>query len=190
MRVEPMPSDGARHSAWSAIMVKALQWLLCFYLMLKLIQYFLVARPGFGSDEPSLREKLVRGEPIVFIVACAISVPLALWSSWYFQRGYERGLEHSADCYGQLGALRHLRDIESEFDALQVFRSVRSARGAASLASQALDLAPGDADRLMAAKLRLYTQRYAAVTRHGDREAMRVQAAAIERCMRNPGFSF
>ena len=111
-------------------MVKALQWLLCFYLMLKLIQYFLVARPGFGNVEPSFREKLLRGEPVLFIVACAISVPTALWSSWYFQRNYQRGLEHSADCYGKLGAVSHLRDVETEFDALQVFQSARTARQA------------------------------------------------------------
>ena len=171
-------------------MVKALQWLLCFYLMLKIIQYFLVARPGFGNIEPSVREKLLRGEPTVFIVACAISVPIALWSSWYFHRGYERGLELSADCYGKLGALRHLRDVETQFDALQVFRSVRTARGSVSLAAQALDLAPGDANRLMAAQLRFYTRRYATLTRQGDRRKIRAQAAAIERCMSNPGFSF
>ena len=111
-------------------MVKALQWLLCFYLMLKLIQYFLVARAGFGNVEPSFREKLLRGEPVLFIVACAISVPTALWSSSYFQRNYQRGLEHSADCYGKLGAVSHLRDVETEFDALQVFQSARTARQA------------------------------------------------------------
>src|SRR5688500_14589781 len=97
-----MPSDGERHTGWRAIMVKALQWLLCFYLMLKLIQYFLVARSGFGNVEPGFREKLLRGEPILFIVACAISVPPALWSTWYFQRSYERDFARSVDCYGRL----------------------------------------------------------------------------------------
>ena len=171
-------------------MVKALQWLLCFYLMLKLIQYFLVARPGFGNVEPSFREKLLRGEPVLFIVACAISVPTALWSSWYFQRNYQRGLEHSADCYGKLSALRHLRDVETEFDALQVFQSARTARQAVSVAAQSLELAPDDANRLMADKLRFYTRRYSTLTRQGDRQDMRAQAAAIERCVSEPGFNF
>ena len=171
-------------------MLKALQWLLCFYLMLKLIQYFLVARPGFGNDEPSFREKLLRGEPIVFLVASAISVPIALWSSWYFQRGYQHGLEHSADCYGRLSALRYLPAVEAEFDALQVFRSGRMARGAVSLAAEAIDIAPQNADRLMTDKSRYYARRYYTLTRRGDRREMRAQAAAIARCVNEPGFSF
>jgi hypothetical protein len=172
------------------IMVKAAQWLFCTYLVLKLIQYFFVARPGFGTAEPGFREKLVRGEPILFVVACAISIPAALWSSWYFQRGFERGLAHSADCYGKLGALRHLPEVESEFDALRVFRSVRAARQMVFLAAESLELTPAEADRLMADKLRFYSGRYSGLTRQGDRREMRRQAAAIERCVRDPGFSF
>jgi hypothetical protein len=38
--------------------------------------------------------------------------------------------------------------------------------------------------------LRFYTRRYATLTRQGDRRKIRAQAAAIERCMSNPGFSF
>lgn len=171
-------------------MVKAVQWLLCTYLALKLLQYFFVARPGFGIVEPGFREKLLRGEPVLFIVACAISIPTALWSSWYFQRGYERGLEHSADCYGRLSALRHLRDVESEFDALRVFRSVRAARQAVSLAAQSLGLAPADANRLMADKSSFYTRRYSTLTRQGDRREVRAEAAAIERCLSEPLISF
>jgi len=170
--------------------VKAAQWLFCFYLMLKLIQYFVVAQPGFRNVEPSFREKLLRGEPIVFIVACAISVPIALWSSWYIPRAYQRSLEHSADCYGKLGALIHLRDVETEFDALQVFRSVRTARQIVSHSAQSLELAPEDANRLMADKLRLYRQRYSTLTRQGDRREIRAHAAAIKRCLRELAFGF
>jgi hypothetical protein len=171
-------------------MVKALQWLLCFYLVLKFIQYFFVARPGFRNVEPSFRETLLRGEPTVFIVACAISVPPALWSSWYFPRGYQRGLEHSADCYGRLGALIHLRDVETQFDALQVFRSVRAARLSVSHFALSLELAPEDANRLMADKLRFYTRRYSTLTQQGDRREIRAQAAEIERCLSELRFSF
>ena len=171
-------------------MVRALEWLLCFYLMLKLIQYFFVAQPGFRNVELSFRDKLLRGEPVLFIVACAISIPIALWSSWYFPRGYQRGLEHSADCYGKLGALIHLRDVETEFDALQVFRSVRTARQIVSHSAQSLELAPEDANRLMADKLRFYTRRYSTLTRQGDRQEIRAQAAAIERCLGELRFGF
>jgi hypothetical protein len=172
------------------IVVKAAQWLFCFYLMLKLIQYFFVAQPGFRNVELSFRDKLLRGEPVLFIVACAISIPIALWSGWYFPRGYQRGLEHSADCYGKLGALIHLRDVETEFDALQVFRSVRTAKQSVSLAAQSLELTPDDSSKLMADKLRFYTRRYSTLTRQGDRQEIRAQAAMIERCMTEPGFSF
>ena len=171
-------------------MVRALEWLLCFYLMLKLIQYFVVAQPGFRNVEPSFREKLLRGEPILFIVAFTISVPIALWSSWYIPRAYQRSLEHSADCYGKLGALRRLRDVETEFDALQVLRSVRTARQIVSRSAQSLELAPEDANRLMADKLRFYTRRYSTLTQQGDRQEIRAQSAAIERCLGELAFGF
>ena len=171
-------------------MVKAVQWLFCTYLVLKLLQYFFVARSGFGTVEPGFRKRLLRGEPVLFAVACAISIPAALGSSWYFQRGYQRGLEHSADCYGKLSALRHLRDVETEFDALRVFRSVQAARQAVSLAAQSLELAPDEAKRLMADKSSFYTRRYATLTRQGDGRELRAQAAAIERCMSEPLISF
>ena len=171
-------------------MVKAVQWLLCTYLALKLVQYFLVARPGFGNDEPRFRDKLLRGEPVVFLVACALAVPAALWSTWHFERGYQRGLERSADCYGRLRALRTLASLENEFDALRVFRSTRLARHSVSLAANSLGLTPVDADKLRADRLDFYTRRYAALSPHGDRPQMRAEAAAIESCMSAPMINF
>jgi hypothetical protein len=168
------------------MMVKAAYWSLCTYLVFKLIQYFFVARPGFQKDEPSVRQKLLRGEPIVFIVACVVTVPAVLGSIWYLQRGYERGLQHSADCYGKMGALPHLRAVEAQFDALQLFRSVRDARHAVLLAAQSLELAPDDADRLLAERLGFHTRRYSTVRRQDDRQAMRAVAIAIERCLSVP----
>ena len=58
------------------------------------------------------------------------------------------------------------------------------------MAAQSLELAPDDANRLMADKLRFYTRRYSTLTRQGDRQDMRAQAAAIERCVSEPGFNF
>ena len=118
------------------MVVKALQWLLCTYLVLKFLQYFFVGRSGFRATEPSFRDKLVRGEPLLFIVACAISVPTALWTSWYFQRGYEGGLARAADCYGKLSALNELDDVAHEFDALRVYRQVKAAAGATAMAAR------------------------------------------------------
>lgn len=171
-------------------MAKAAQWLLCTYLVLKFLQFFFVGRPGFGTVAPGFREKLLRGEPLLFVVACALAVPAALGSTWYFQRGYGRGLERSADCYGKLGALRYLGDVEYEFDALWVFRQIQAARGAVSHAARSLELAPDEADKLMAEKLDFYTERYSTLSRQGDREEIRAQAAAIRRCMSEPLISF
>lgn len=168
------------------MMLKAAYWSLCTYLVLKLVQYFFVARPGFQKAEPSVRQKLIRGEPIVFIVACALAVSVVLGSRTYVQRGYERVLQHSADCYGRMSALPHLRDVEAQLDALQLFRSVRAARHAVLVAAQSLQLPASHADRLMAAKLRFYTRRYSTVARQVDRQTMRAEAAAIDRCLSVP----
>ena len=131
-------------------MVKAAQWLFFTYLLLKFLQYFFVARPGLADEEPGLRAKLRRGEPLVFIIAFALAVPAALLSAWYVQRGFERGMTHSADCYGRLSALRYLGAVEEEFDALQAFRTVRTAKGSVELAVRKLGLTPDRTNRLMA----------------------------------------
>jgi hypothetical protein len=171
-------------------MAKAVQWLLYTYLTLKFLQYFFVGRPGFDKAEPGFRERLLRGEPLLFIVACALSVPAALWTSWSFQRGYERGFEHSADCYGKLSALHNLRGVANEFDALRILRQVRAARQATSLAARALEMTPGHADKVLADKARSYAQRYSSLSRRGDHQEMRVEAGAIERCMSEPLINF
>jgi hypothetical protein len=167
-------------------MVKAALWLVCTYLVLKFLQFFFVARPGFGEPEPGFRAKLRRGEPLVFIVAIALAVPAALLSTWYLQRGFERGMAHSADCYGRLSALRHLGDVESEVDALQAFQAIQTARGSVELAVKTLELEPDKASRLMADKANFYTHRYSTLVRQGDRVNIRVEATAIERCMSEP----
>jgi len=164
-------------------MVKAIAWSLCAYLVLKLIQYFLVARPGYGTDEPGFREKLLRGEPILLIVACAISVPSALWSTWYFQRGYERAFARSVDCYGRLGALVNLTSVETRFDALLVHRTTRLAKWSASGAAQSLKLTPAFVAKTLADKRSFYTARFSGLSRRGDREKIADEATAIERCI-------
>jgi len=171
-------------------MVKVAQWLICTYLVLKFVQFFFVRTSGFRAAEASFRERILRGEPIVFIVACAISVPPALWSNWYFQRGFEGGLQHSTDCYGRLSALDNLGNTEMKFDPFRVARSIQVARQSVSLAARSLKPPPDDADKLMAEKSSFYTRRYATLSRQGDRREMRAEAAAIERCMSEPMISF
>ena len=164
-------------------MLRAALWFLCAYLVLKVLQYFFVPRPGFGGAEQTSRDVLLRGEPIVFIIACALSVPAALWSTWDVENGYARNLEHSADCYGKLRALTHLGDIETTFDALEVLKTIQFEEWSVSRAAQSLGLAPAEASKLMADRLDFYTRRYTTLSRQGDPREIRVQAAAIERCM-------
>ena len=167
-------------------MVKAIAWLLCAYLVLKLIQYFFVARPGFGTDDdPGVREKLLRGEPLVFLVAFAISVPPALWSSWYFQREYSRGFARSIDCYGRLSAVVNLARVETRFDALQVYNTTKRAKASASLAAQWLELSPASLEKALADKKRFYAARYASLSRQADRAEIGPEASDIEGCLRN-----
>lgn len=171
-------------------MLMAALWFLCAYLVLKLLQYFFVPRAGFGGAEQSSREVLLRGEPIVFIVACALSVPAALWSTRDLEEGYARDLEHSADCYGRLRALTNLGEIETTFDAMKVLETIQFREWLVSSAAQSLELAPAAADKLMADKVDFYTRRYSALSRQGDHREIRAQAAAIERCMRDPMLVF
>lgn len=165
-------------------MLKAALWFLCVYLVLKLLQYFFVPAPGFGKAELSSRQKLLRGEPIVFLVACALSVPAALWSTSDVEEGYARRLAWSADCYGKLRALTHLGEIETTFDAMEVLKTIQYQERSASWAARSLELAPAAASRLMADKLEFYTRRYTTLSREGDHREIRAQAAAIERCIR------
>jgi hypothetical protein len=164
-------------------MLRAVLWFLCAYLVLKLLQYFFVPRAGFGKAEQSSREKLLRGEPLLLIVACVMSVPAALWSTWGLENGYARDLERSADCYGRLRALTHLGKIETSFDALRVLKTIQFQERSVSRAARSLELAPAEASKLMADRLDFYTRRYTALSRQGDRREIRAQAAEIERCI-------
>lgn len=127
-------------------MVKAAYWLLCTYLTLKLIQFVFGGRPGFRTIELGFRERLMRGEPILFAVAFALSVPTALWSSWFVHRGYSRAFRHATDCYGRLRALDELADVAKRADAYRVYNAVLGVRGAAFLAARSLDLTSAAVD--------------------------------------------
>jgi ABC-type multidrug transport system ATPase subunit len=105
-------------------MVKTFVALLGTYLTLKLIQYAVGGQPGYRDVDPTLREQLLRGEPILFAVAFALSVPAALWSNWYFHRLYTRGLGASTDCYGKLRALNELPAVSRSFDPYTIFDRV------------------------------------------------------------------
>lgn len=165
-------------------MLKAALWFLCTYLVLKLLQYFFVPAPGFGNAAPSFREKLLRGEPLLLIIACALSVPAALWSTSDVEGGYTRSLEWSVDCYGKLRALTSLGEIETTFDALEVLKTIQFQERSVSRAARSLKLAPAEASKLMADRLDFYTRRYTTLSRRGDHREIRAQADAIERCIR------
>ena len=167
-------------------MVKCITWLFWTYLTLKLIQWVFGSRPGVRDAPPTLRQRLLRGEPLLFAIAFALSVPTALLSSWYLHRSYSRSLEFATDCYGRLRALDQLPDIRRKFDAYEVDRVVQGAEGSAAISGQALDLEPAHITGKLAEKMRFHTGRYAALARAGDHQAQTVEAAAITRCLQQP----
>ena len=164
-------------------MVKVVTWLLCTYLTLKLIQYVFGGQPGFRDVEPTFREKLLRGEPILFAVAFALSVPAALWSTWYFHRGYTRGLEVSTNCYGQLRALNQLPAVSTNFDPYTIYDGVGGAEQTARIAGDGLGLKPAVVSKLLADKVRLFSGRYALLARQSDRREIQDETAAIKHCL-------
>ena len=169
-------------------MVKAITWLLCTYLVLKLIQFAFGGRPGFREVEPSFREKLVRGEPILFAVAFALSVPTAIWSSRNLQRSYARGLERSVDCYGKLRALYHLREIDRKYNSFAVLQTVDGREQVAFEAGKVLRVDSGRIAGMLAQKQRYYTNLYSALARQGGRKDLRAEAVAVERCFKESPF--
>lgn len=167
-------------------MVKAAYWLLCAYLVLKLIQYFFGGRPGFRNVELGFREKLLRGEPFLFAIAFAISVPAALWSSWFLQRGYARAFEHATECYGKLRALDQLAEVGKRADAYQVYNAIMGAQGAAFLAAQSLKLKPAAVNQALTDKMSFYARYYGSLSGERDNWKIRTQANAAERCLNDP----
>ena len=165
-------------------MIKCLVWLGCTYLTLKFIQVVFVSWPVMSDAAPTLRQRLVRGEPILFSVAFALSVPTALANSWYLQRGYSRSLERSADCYGRLQALDQLPGLRVRYDPYAIFQTVEAAEQSAVIAGQALDLEPARIAGMLAQRIRFHTQRYAVLARRG--QAQTVEVATITRCLREP----
>ena len=163
-------------------MVKAVTWLLCTYLALKLVQFIFGGRPDFREIEPGVREKLLRGEPILFAIAFVLTVPLALWSSWSFHRGYSRGFQVSTDCYGKLRALNELPGVGRKFDYWSIYQAAGGAEQVAAIAGEELDLEPAFVSKTLADKMRFYSGRYALLARQGDRRKIRDEVAAIERC--------
>lgn len=167
-------------------MAKAALWLLCTYLTLKLIQYVFGGRPGFRNVELTVREKLMRGEPILFAVAFAIAVPAALGSSWFVETGYARAFEHSTDCYGKLRALDQLADVGKRANPYKVYETIMGAQGAAFLSAQSLHLEPAFVNKTLADKMGFYAGHYSSLSRQGDRQKIRDQTGAIERCLNEP----
>jgi hypothetical protein len=164
-------------------MVKAFVALLGTYLTLKLIQYAVGGQPGYRDADPTLREQLLRGEPILFAVAFALSVPAALWSNWYFHRLYTRGLEASTDCYGKLRALNELPAVSRSFDPYTIFDRVGWAEQTARISGDGLGLQPAVVSKALADRARLFSARYAALAREGDRRKTEGQTAKIKHCL-------
>ncbi len=167
-------------------MVKCIAWLFWTYLTLKLVQLVFGSPAGAGEALPTLRRKLLRGEPFLFAIAFALSVPAALLSSWYLHRGYTRSLDFAADCYGRLRALDGLPDIRRRFDPFKVDEVIQRAEGSAAIAGPALDLELARIHRMFAQKMRFHADRYAVLARQGGQHGRNGEAAAIARCLQQP----
>ena len=169
-------------------MAKAITWLLCTYVALKLIQYVFGGRAGLRDIEPSFREKLLRGEPILFAIAFGLSVPTAIWSSWSSHRSYAFGLGRSVDCYGKLRALYHLPEIDRKFGSFAVMEMADSKQQIAFEAAKGLRLDPRRITAMLAQKQHYYTNRYSALARRGASQDVQAEAVAVERCFRDDPF--
>ena len=163
-------------------MVKCIIWLLCTYLTLKLVQIAFGSPPVAGEGRGLVREKILRGEPILLVIAFALSVPTAIWSSWSWHCSYAFGLAWSVDCYGKLRALYHLPQMGKKFDSYAVMEMIDSKEQIAFEAGGGLRVDPRRITAMLAQKQRYYTDRYSALARGGARRDVQAEAVAVERC--------
>ena len=168
-------------------MVKCIIWLLCTYSTLKLVQ-LAFGSPPVAGEERSFREKILRGEPILFAIAFGLSVPTAIWSSWSSHRSYAFGLGRSVDCYGKLRAVYHLPEIGRKLQSYAVMEMIDSKQQIAFEAGGALRIDPRRITAMLAQKQHYYTNRYSALARRGASQDVQAEAVAVERCFRDDPF--
>jgi len=167
-------------------MAKAATWLFYTYLALKMIHLVFGARRPVDEPPRALLQRLRSGEPALFAVAFTLSVPLAVWSSWYFNRGYGRGLVHSIDCFGRLGAAEALPPVRRRFDAYALYESALMAEQGAGDAADWLNVPRSSTNIRLQASLSIYRKRYALLARQGSATGIAHETEAIERCLREP----
>jgi hypothetical protein len=171
-------------------MVKAATWLLCTYVTFKLVQLVFGSRPRSPDHNPGFRDTLLRGEPLLFGIAFALSVPAALGSDWYLHRGYTRSFARSADCYGRLMALDALPAVRGRFDPYKVYQTIEGAEGSAALVAQSLDMGPALVRTALADRMRFYAKLYPGLARQADRRTIEREADAVRNCLTQPLMNF
>jgi len=168
---------------WERVMAKAATWLFYTYLALKMIHLVFRARRQFDEPSRTLLQHLRSGEPALFAAAFLLSVPVAVWSSWYFNRGYERVLVHSIDCYGRLAAAEALPTVRRRFGPFKLYDNALGAEGAAGDAADWLNVPRSSTNIRLQASLSIYRKRYALLARQGSAIGMARETDAIERCV-------
>jgi len=86
--------------------------------------------------------------------------------------------------------LNGLPDIREKFDSYKVFQTIEGAGKVAGIAGQALEMPPASVPKALSDKMRAYTDRYAILSRQGDRHPIQDQAAAMQRCLTEPLIDF
>jgi hypothetical protein len=146
--------------------------------MLKLIHLALGGRP------PTIRERLLGGEPILFAVAFVLSVPVPLWMSWQLHRGYTHGFQLASDCYGRFAAVSALPGTKTKIDPLRLYQAADSAESLAKRAGELLGFRRDVVTAALSNKTHLYTRRYAALTRAGAPRKAFEQEAEVRHCFK------
>lgn len=166
--------------------MKAILWLIFMYATLKVAGIVFAKSAGFGRSALSLRDRLRAGEPMLFISAFMLSVPLALLTSWYSHATLTGMFERSTDCYGRVVALRHLPAVTRGVDGYTVYESVQDFRATSFAMAANLGMTTGDVDRILARKVAVFADQYAAMRRLAVHRRTQEQIDRAKACLHPP----
>ena len=164
-------------------MVKYLTWLFWAYVMLKLIHVVLGGRGGADAP-PTLRERLLGGEPMLFAAAFVMSVLVPLWVSSQLHRGYTQGFQLATDCYGRIAASSAVPGIRDKIGPWRLYEASDRAQSLAKLTGQLLDVKHDLVTAALSDRAHLYARRYAAVARMDDSRKDSGPEAEVRHCFK------
>jgi hypothetical protein len=162
-------------------MVKFLSWLLWTYALLKLIHLVLSRRPS--DRQPTIRERLSSGEPILFTVAFVLSVPVPMLISWQLHRGYTQGLEQATDCYGKIAAASALPSVKNNVGPWRLYEAADRADALAGRAGALLAFEHAAVKKALSNKKQLYARRFAAPAAADTGKSLQAEAE-VRQCLK------